>query len=124
MSDPVRPNKALIPRNPVIWQDDTWRDEEIEEEFKTYAPPGAQFRARVRRLGNVDDLLPVPQVQDKTNESQPSGKISIENEGTGIRIRIQTEILLQDSLSNEGCIIETQTRIRKDQVEKTRKRAK
>ncbi len=112
MNDPANPIRALIPRNPLPWPNDRWDREDEPEEFRSYAPAGSAWRARVRRLADVDDLPPVAPVGDGDEGTGSGGDVRVHQLGPTTRIRIRAEIELEEGIPEQGCVIETQTFIR------------
>ncbi len=105
-------NHALVPRR----QEPRWRIEEereeehLEEAAIGYAPPGANLRAQVRRLGDLVGPEPV-----MSGEGQPAERPETTGEVTErdglVVLRIDAEVVLERELIERGVVVETRTRV-------------
>ncbi|MDP8208007.1 MAG: hypothetical protein P9L92_15185 [Candidatus Electryonea clarkiae] len=114
---PVNNNNALIPRHPNKsreYPESTIEDSEVKQ-FTSYAPPGASFRARVRRLGEHEVVEEIEQV-GTTEISSPIPSISNRSfdstEDEELIIKVEAEVSFKGDFPKEGVTIETSTQIR------------
>lgn len=113
MTNPVSGNSALIPRRPEKPREE-WSEKRVEEDsvFVGYAPPGAQWQAKVRRLGE-EGAAPVSPVKEESHQVVPKGGVTVERNGdAGITLKIQAEVTVLGALPPNGVAIETVTVVR------------
>jgi hypothetical protein len=114
MTHPVSGNNALIPRRPQSARDDDDRMESREQEpvFTGYAPPGAEWHARVRRLGG-ENTVSVAGVSDDDQKWESKKELKLDRIGSeGVTLKIEAEVTLHGKLPPEGVAVETVTVIR------------
>ncbi len=116
MTIPITESSSLVPRRREEWdQDDAGGDANRDGDrvFAGYAPPGAEWQARVRHLpedGATSPLLPV------TVDPQPrsSGGVQvIRDEGNKLVLRIEAEVTVLGELPGQGVTVETVTVLRR-----------
>lgn len=111
MTKPVSVNSALVPRRPQKPRDEEWSESRAEEPvFTGYAPPGAQWKARVRHLGEEAARPVAPASEEKVS---PRGGVTVERNGEeGLTLKIQAEVTVLGALPKEGIAIETVTLVK------------
>lgn len=107
-------NHALVPRR----QEPRWRieeereDEQIEEAAIGYAPPGANLRAQVRRLGDLLGLESVTPGEGDAERVKLADTSTEVARGDGLVVlRIDAEVVLERELIERGVVVETRTRV-------------
>lgn len=116
MTMPVSNRSALIPRKPQRFEANNRPEDDDEiKGLPSYAPPGASFRAKVRRLGEDAGILEIEPVTEKlggTINSVTGASGGKQNNLQETSIRIQAEVNLSGVLPPEGLVIETATHVR------------
>jgi hypothetical protein len=116
MTNPISGNSSLVPRRREEWeQEDVWgeTDRNAEKSFVGYAPPGAEWRAKVRRLPEDNAAAPTLPVTVDPKPGSNGGVRVIRDDGNKLVLRIEAEVTVLGELPKEGVSVETVTVLRR-----------
>ncbi|MFH0883143.1 MAG: hypothetical protein V2A56_09160 [bacterium] len=116
MTNPISGNSSLVPRRREEWeQEDVWREiDRVEEKgFVGYAPPGTEWRAKVRRLPEDSAAAPTLPVTVDPKSRTNGGVQVIRDDGNKLVLRIEAEVTVLGELPREGVSLETMTVLRR-----------
>ena len=114
MTNAIVGSSSLVPRRGDEWEEvhgESGRDE--EKVFAGYAPPGAEWRAKVRRLPEDSGTKPVLPVTVDPKPQSNNGVTVVRDEGNKLVLRIEAEVTVLGDLPGEGVTVETVTILRR-----------